>query len=379
LVVWCAASPALAFHRDLPAVTAITTTGDVDLPRVPPQGRKVMALARDTTSGGHEIVRFLPFTAFSAGMPVAPSGSAPAVSYGGRTVAFETEADPLASGLPGSQIVLEERGKLLPGYPDPSGTSHKPSLDKRGSKLVFESDGDLTSAGGVGIRRVYLYDRRTRFLQLASSGTGWSGDAMIAAKGGVLVFASTSDPVTGADTGVSQIWVGNISRLPATRVTAGAGPSTEPLVSDDGRVVSFTSTADLAGDGHDTGVPQVFIYELRSQTFARLTNEPSGCTRPAVSRVGSDWRVAFVCDGRAYLHMLRTNQRSHVLTAGGVVQSIVPEMGVHFVMLSTTANLLGGGAPFAGHHIFLRNLFAAAAEPAAGSATWFPFQGIPSL
>jgi hypothetical protein len=44
-------------------------------------------------------------------------------------------------------------------------------------------------------------------------------------------------------------------------------------------------------------------------------------------------------------------------------------------MVSTTADLYGGPT-LPGHRIFLRNLFAQAATPVAGSATWFPYQGI---
>jgi len=161
---------------------------------------------------------------------------------------------------------------------------------------------------------------------------------MVSAKGRSLAFVSTSDPTSGDDTGVSQIWVGKVNDLPAHRVTSGAGASTEPLVSDE-RLVAFSSTSDLAGDGADTRVKQTFVYDDRTQTYAQLTAEPGGCGRPAVSRVQSDWRVAYVCGGQAYFHMLREDKRYHVLTPGGVTQSIVPEMGVHFVTLSTTSNL----------------------------------------
>jgi len=56
---------ATAFHHDLSATTAITLVGSQDLPRIPPQGRKVMVLARDAAGGGTEVVKLLPFTTFS--------------------------------------------------------------------------------------------------------------------------------------------------------------------------------------------------------------------------------------------------------------------------------------------------------------------------
>lgn len=368
-----------AFHRDLSAVTAITLSGSTDLPRIPPQGHKVMVLERDAVGGGREVVSLLPFTTFAATTQVSPSGTEPAVSFNGRVFAWEADDDPLGLGLPGTQIVLRNNSTLMAGPTDPSGTSAKPSIDRRGRNLVFESDGDLTGTGGPAVTRVYLYDFFTAVTSLVSTGEGDSGNAMISSKGRSLAFTSTSDPTTGADTGVSQIWVGDLAQATVHQVTNGVGPSTEPLVSDEGRLVAFSSTADLAGDGHDTGTKQIFVYDDRTGTYARLTNEPGGCARPAVSRVRSDWRVAFVCGGQAYFHMLREDRRYHVPTPGGVTQSIIPDMGVYFVTLSTTANLYDG-TTHDGYRLYMRNLFALPAIEVPGSAAlWFPFRGIPGF
>jgi hypothetical protein len=127
--------------------------------------------------------------------------------------------------------------------------------------------------------------------------------------------------------------------------------------------------------GADTGVPQVFIWDTRSQTYAQITDDPSGCVRPAAAKIRRDWRITFVCGGNAYFFMLRENQRYQVPTPGGTTQAMVPEMGSHFLTLSTTADLLSGGTT-AGHQIFMVNLFKQPAVPVPGSAVWFPEQGI---
>jgi Tol biopolymer transport system component len=279
--------------------------------------------------------------------------------------------------LPGWQIVVDQYGIWTMPAPDPSGTSRNPSVDKRGQALAFESAGDLTSTGVPGIQRVYVRDKAGT-LQLASRGLGSSGNAMMSPKGVLMAFESTSHPVSGADTGVSQIWVWSPSRS-AERVTTGAGDSIRPIVSDDGRLIAFTSTADLAGAGQETGIPQVFVYDYKSATFARLTNEPGGCTRPAVAKVQGDWRVTFVCGGQAFYHMLRTNLRYQVQTVGGTVQSVIPEMGVHFLMLSTNADLLAGSGSTIGNRIYMVNLYARPAVQVPGGAIWFPYQGIPGF
>jgi hypothetical protein len=376
LLVCCLAlglpSSAGAFHRQTPPLTVLTTSGDTDLPRLPSQGRRVLALAHD-----QGIVMLWPFSTQAEATPLAASGGDPAVSVTGKAIAWEESDDPLGLGLPGSQIVLWQRNQP-PSVPwtDPSGTSANPSLDKRGT-LVFESAGDLTHLGTPGVNRVYALFRNGT-LSLVSSGSGWSGHAMLGTKLWLVAFESTSDPLTGGDTGTKQIWVGHVDNLPAAPVTSGAGPSTDPIVSNDSRLIAFVSVADLAGSGADTGVPQVFIYDTRTQTFARITNEPApGCSRPGVAKDLGDYRVTFVCDGQAYYHNVRENQRYYVPTPGGSTQSIIPGMGAHFLTISTTADLAAGSGTTAGHQIYLLNLYKAPVPVAAGSAVWFPWQGIP--
>lgn len=361
---------ASAFHRKTPPVVAITTSGDTDLPRVPSQGRRSLALAQ-----GQQLVVLLPFSTGAQTTVLSPSGSDPAVSYNGRTFVWEADDDPLQSGLPGWQIILEQDGDLAAPVADPTGTSGNPSLDKRGRTLVFESQGDLTNTGTPGVNRVYARDK-TGTLMLASVGIGTSSKPMVSAVGGLVAFESTSDPATGLDTGVTQIWAGRVTSLPAARITSGSGGSTDPIVSDDGRLIAFCSTADLAGDGSDTGTSQVFAYDAHSQTTAQLTSEVGGCTRPAVAKVRGDWRITFLCGGQAYYHMLRENQRYQVPMAEGSAQAVIPEMGAYFLLLSATADLVAGSGTTAGHQIYLLNLSKQPALPVAGSATWFPYQGI---
>jgi hypothetical protein len=137
---------------------------------------------------------------------------------------------------------------------------------------------------------------------------------------------------------------------------------------------------DGRGERHDTGTKQIFVYDDRTQTYAQITNDPGGCSRPAVSRIRSDWRVAFICSGQAYFYMLREDRRYHLPTVGGDAQGIFPEMGVHFVMVSTNANMYDPSLPpNPGYRIILRNLFALPAPQVPGTAVWFPSRGIPSF
>jgi len=367
-------SVAHAFHKQTPAVLQLTIGGETDLPHVPAQGRRAMTLTREN-GADQQVVSLLPFKTGSHATILAPAGtnSAPAVSFSGRAFAWATDADPLLSGAPGTQVIVEVKGDLVQPVVDPTGTSANPALDKSGRIVVFDSEGDLAATGSIG-RQIFMVDKRG-FVTQVSVGDGDSWGAMLSAKQQRITFMSTNDPDTGADTGITQVWAGVITNLPAKAITDGAGHSTHPLLSDDGRLVTFQSTADLAGDGADTGVPQVYVWDTRSETYARLTDEPSGCTRPAAAKIRRDWRISFTCGGSAYFFMLRENQRYQVSTPGGSTQAIVPEMGTHFLTLSTTADLLSGGTS-PGHQVFIVNLFKHPAVPVAGSATWFPEQGI---
>src|SRR6185436_1828732 len=123
-------------------------------------------------------------------------------------------------------------------------------------------------------------------------------------------------PFGAASSGLPQVWPPRLVTNPAPRLTHGAAASEKPTLSNDGRVIVFESRADLAGDGHDTGVPQVFMYDTSSRTFARVTNEPGGCTDGSSARIKRDWRIGYVCGGTAYFTMLRANQRFRVQTDG---------------------------------------------------------------
>jgi hypothetical protein len=376
-LVPAAVVPALAwgFHRTTPTVTALTTGGDQDLPRVHSQGTRAIALAVEAGSAAR-VVTLLPFRSGGAQTPLADDARSPATSFTGRSFAWETAADPLGSGAPGSQVIVSANGTLLQAAVDPTGTSANPALDRTGATVAFESEGDLAGTGNAGVRQIFLRDPTGVVVQV-SAGHGASRDPVLSVRQRMIAYESASDPVTGTDTGIPQIWAGRVDRLPASRITGGQGPSRSPAVSTDGRLVAFESTADLAGDGADTATPQIFVYHPRTGTYAQVTAEPAGCTRPAVAPIKRDWRIAFVCGGQAYFHMLREQRRYQVPTAGGHTQAIAPGLGVHFVMLSTTADLLSGGTT-AGHRIYLLRLFEnpAAVVQVAGAATWFPFQGI---
>jgi hypothetical protein len=380
VAVLASAAAAFAHHRQMPPVLALTSSGDTALPRMPAPGRTTLALP--IANGADTVLQTVkPYKTPAIVTPIATSGDNqnPAISFNGRVVAFDTDADPLGLGLPGRQIVVSKNGFLVGGPADPTGTSTNPSVDVAGQRVAFESTGDLANTGNPGARQIFL-QQPTGGVSQVSSGTGTSRNAALAARRGWIAFESTSDPDTGVDTGVEQIWLGTVDGVPAAPVTAGTAPSANPSFSADGNILAFQSRADLADSQADMGVPQIFIYDTKSKTKAQLTFEPAGCTDPGVTKVKRDWRVGFVCAGQPYFYMIREDVLYAVDAPDGTTSRILPELGKHFLVLSTTSDLVAGSGATAGRQIYLVNLFkrAATAVPAT-PAVWFPFRGIKPL
>ena len=374
LVVLALVSVAHAHHRQTPPIVAITTSGDASLPRLPPPSRKAAAVVVDTTVAVVTPFRTptVPAFTFASGANANPS-----ISSNGRIVAWDTDDDPLGSGAPGRQVVEQNLVVLQQVAVDPSGTSANPALDLAGIAVAFESTADLAGTGNGGARQVFLRQLGGPVLQL-SRGAGTSRNASIALRNRLVVFESTSHPLTGDDTGIAQIWTAGLGTRTADPITSALGPSTNPSVSNDGRLIVFESSADLAGDGHDTHTTQVYAYDTFSKTFARLTGDLGGCASATAIRIKRDWRIAYLCSGTAYFSMLRANQRFQVATDGGDTTRLVPQADAHFMLVATTANLLGAGTT-AGHRVYMVNLYKRPPTPVASAITWFPTQGIPPL
>jgi hypothetical protein len=379
LLAALATGPALAHHRQTPPILQYTSSGDVGLPRLPALGRTTIVLG--VPSGADtQIVTVQPYRNPSLLNPIGPAGDNqnPSISFSGGVIAWDTSDDPIGAGMPGRQIIIAKRGALVQGTQDPTGTSTNPSLDVAGARLAFESNGDLANTGNPGARQVFLR-QPTGVMTQVSTGLGSSTNPTLSPQKHLIAFQSTSDPLTGLDTGIAQIWVGPVIGTAAAPITAGLVSSIKPTFSDDGAVLAFESRANLPNDQTDLGAPQIFIYHVKTNTFAQITREPGGCTDPAVARFKRDWRVAYLCGGTGYVYFLRADERTLVDTLGGDTTRVVPEPGAHFFVVSTTGDLLAGSGTTANHQVYQINAFKRELTPfdAGYVARWFPFRGIP--
>ena len=350
-VLTIAAPQARAFHRTTPPVVPITTSGDDPLPRLPSLGDRL------SISLGSQIFRFDRHLNVLDPVTTTGDNANPTISSGGSIIAWDTDCDLISCQSPGRQIFMRAGPISFQATFDETGTSANPSLNGRGNRLAFESGGDLAATGTTGISQIFLRLNDESFTQI-SSGLGASRNATLSKSGRAIAFDSTSDSVTGADTGVSQIW---LSTRPGDMkvLTAGAAPSRKPVIAANGRMVAFESRADLAGDGSDTGKWQIFAYDVTTGAYYQVTKDPVGCTSPSIDDISAgDFRVGYSCNGHGYLHNVRANTRYLLpIPAEGDTPQAVVELGVHFVVVSTTADMMNGSGTTAGHQIYLLNLF----------------------
>jgi len=78
--------------------------------------------------------------------------------------------------------------------------------------------------------------------------------------------------------------------------------------------------------------------------------------------VPRDISVGYACDGKGFFYHYLAGKHFQLPTDGGNTAQAVAELGSWFMVVSTTANMLGGD-PTQGHQLYLLNLFKLTATP----------------
>lgn len=369
-----AVSPAWAHHRQTPPISLFTPTGDNVAPRT--SGLALdFALAVSNGSSHvttvlHDTNPLVPFDPIPVGGP--GDDANPAISRDRKVIVW----DSTVVGLPGRQIYMKTSngGAAAPITSDPAGACVNPAIDGRGRTVTFECTYDLAATGSAAVRRIIRWDRGVP--SQVSTGHGSSHNPTTVRNGSIITYDSTDDPIDGHDTGVPQIWIANSTFGTNGPITAGLGASRRPSTTDKGRLFAFDSQADLAGDGHDTGVPQIYVFDPRTVTYGKLTDEPNGCTGATVLKAGAEYFVGFVCDHEARLYEVRADRHTRYPLNVGSANGMTLTYSRHFALISTTADLLNPGSTTPGHLVYLWNLFKVPGEPLPVNPVWFPFRGI---
>lgn len=212
----------------------------------------------------------------------------PDTSADGHFVVFESSATNLVTDATStSQIYLrdtitnvttlvsKQRGTIG------NGNSSEPSISADGRYVAFVSSSTNLAPGTSGANQIFVWDRITAALVLASATDGGStpGDSYsiepeISADGTTVAFASRASNLTAEATIGLQVFVRNlrnnstelVSVDPLSPTPAGAiCPAHGPSTSEDGNLVSFLCAAQLTALS-TRGSVQVYVRNRRADT-----------------------------------------------------------------------------------------------------------------
>ena len=241
------------------------------------------------------------------------------VSANGRFIVFESTANNIVPGDDNSTLdvfrydLLNDVVELVSINRDGSGTgnnaSENPVISADGSIVAFESSAtDLTDDSTSPLRDVFVRNFDTGETSLVSinfdgNGSGIGGSSsepVISADGNVIAFTSSANNLLPGISG-SQVYVRNLNETTTTLVSVSATDPTvgangqifDVVISDDGSVVAFSSSStDLSLQDQDSG-PDIFARDLTSSTTILVSagldgNSGDGSsTLPIISGDGS--------------------------------------------------------------------------------------------
>lgn len=212
------------------------------------------------------------------------NSSNPTVSDDGRFVAFSS----LASNLvPGDNISvrdiflydrqLDETRVISTRYwgGQTNSNSYSASISDDGNRIVYHSyDEYIVSDDYNYAADVFVYDQNTDVndrVSVSSSGDEANGESLgpaISGDGNVIAFESYADNlVTGDTNGVRDVFVHDLTTGETTRVSVDSlgneanGESSEPALSEDGRYVAFSSTADNLTETDHNWEEDVYLHD----------------------------------------------------------------------------------------------------------------------
>jgi Tol biopolymer transport system component len=242
------------------------------------------------------------------------TSSIPSISGDGGKIAFVSDSDFLGQGLPNDQFEIwlyntatltVTRITTASAANRNSGYSNLPglSLSGDGSKIAFVSDSDFLGQGiPDGQYEIWLYDTSTLTvtrITTASDSNRNSHFPVLDADGSRIAFFSDSDFLgQGIPDGQNEVWLYDVASVTFTRLTTdshGDRISFHPSINADGSKVAFMSNSDLLGQGIPREQAEIWLYDTSVMTFTRITTALGGSTRasegPSLSADGES--IAF--------------------------------------------------------------------------------------
>jgi Tol biopolymer transport system component len=226
------------------------------------------------------------------------SGAAPAISADGRYVAFESGASTLVINDTNAKTDIfvhdritgvttrESMGPAAQG----NGDSTAASISGDGRYVAFESLAtDFAASDSNGASDIFVRDRlagtttRMSMDSLAVPTNGDSTGPSISSDGRYVAFESMATNLVAGDTNLAwDVFVRDRVAATTTRASVGPlgvegnGPSGAPVLSGDGRRVTFESQATNLVTGDTNGTQDVFMRDRLSSTTTRMSVDSAG-------------------------------------------------------------------------------------------------------
>jgi Tol biopolymer transport system component len=295
------------FLYDIPTATLTQITADPVggslYPTIDATGNLIAFPSRadltgDNADGGSEVFLFEVSSGIFTQITSSSSSSwDPVISSSGNRIVFYSNADLTGGNSDGNfEIFLYDIATATFSQITSTNGSYNsnPNINRDGTRVVFESDADLTGGNGDNNSELFLYNvSGASFTQVTVSTTEGNYDPVLDGDGTAVVFYSDGD-YTGDNTdGNNEFFTFDTVGSTLTQITNSAtGQSSDPAFSDDGRWIGTASSSDLTGNNTD-GNYEIFVYDSSNGTFSQITTTVSGTSYyPSFSRTGS--RIAFV-------------------------------------------------------------------------------------
>ncbi len=247
----------------------------------------------------------------------------PSISSDGRFVAFHSIASNLVSddtNVTGDIFVHDRqtgttsRVSVDSSGSEGNGRSSFPSISSDGRFVAFDSHAsNLVSGDNNSSQDIFVHDRQTGTtsrVSVGSSGSEGNGGSSFPSISGdgrfVAFFSLASNLVSGDTNGTFDGFVHDRQTGTTSRVSVdssgseGNSSSFAASISNDGRFITFYSTASNLVSGDTNGTFDVFVHDRQTGTTSRVSVDSSGSegnsasNRPSIS---SDGRfVAFYSD-----------------------------------------------------------------------------------
>jgi len=227
------------------------------------------------------------------------NGFDPAISADGRWVVFTSFSSQLVVGdtngtsdvfVHDQQTGTTTRVSVGPGGLEGNGYSSGRAISAEGRWVAFISDASNLVAGDANATRdVFVHDRQTATTTRVSLGpagvqaNAYSEHPLISADGRWVTFYSAASNLVADDAnGAVDVFVHDRQTGTTTRASVGTGglegngSSVNGTISDDGRWVAFESVASNFVGGDTNGDFDVFVHDRQSGTTTRVSVDSAG-------------------------------------------------------------------------------------------------------